>query len=36
MHLESGFEKIRIAKKGPNQAHVNRFLRWVENQGFIV
>ena len=36
MQLESGFEKIRIARRGPNQEKVNRFLRWVEDQGFIV
>ncbi len=36
MKLEDGFEKIRIAKRGVNQDKVNRFLRWVESEGFIV
>ena len=36
MRLEDGYEKIRIARTGPNQDQVNRFLHWVEGQGFIV
>jgi hypothetical protein len=36
MKLESGFKKIRIAKHGVNQERVNRFLQWVQNEGFIV
>ena len=36
MQLEGGFKKIRIAKHGVNQERVNRFLQWVQNQGFIV
>ncbi len=36
MEIEHGFCKVRIARHGPNQAEVEHFLSWLEEEHMII